>query len=131
MSTMTYEQACAQAKQLHGQGVPFKKIEEHLKTAGYLSERTKKPVKEMTVRQMVSKEHEKAKTEADLRFKEDRIMLSSNQLSLQDNIQVILGIREFDAPTKIRMIEALLTPSHKPAGESSGKPSERSGAKGT
>lgn len=52
--TVSYDQALKQAVELKHQGLTYEKIAKHLKSIGFVSERTKKPLTQMAVRYMVT-----------------------------------------------------------------------------
>lgn len=123
---LNHQDAAKQALQLRKQRVPFAKIVDHLKSAGYVSDRTGQPVKEMAIRYMVSKEEQRQKDEAKRDHKEEveeiKVYVATAERTFKDNVRVLLSMKDFNADTKIKLIEALMV-EEKSAAKSKGSDS--------
>lgn len=104
--SLSYEQAQEQAVKLHNQGVPYMKIQEHLKAAGYTSSRTKKPVSYVTVRKMVT-EKEAAQTKA-AKAEERQIALSSPKAERLEAVKKILSLDGLSVDTQLDILRAMI-----------------------
>jgi hypothetical protein len=107
---LSYQEATQQAVQLRKQGLTYPKIEEHLRTLGYVSPFTRKAVGHLTVRNMVvaaekaletqDKKDETAET------KETMLVSSPKQQTL-DQIGKVC-VMDFPVDLRIEMIRYLL-----------------------
>lgn len=112
--TMTYQQAVDQATKLRTQGLTYKQIEDHLKAAGYVSARTKQPIKEMAIRYMVTKEEAEIKKAAKDEIQDEKpIHVTVGSQSVEDfkkELRVLLSLEGISKDTKDKLLEVMMAP---------------------
>ena len=108
--TMTYQQAVDQSTKLRTQGLTYKQIEDHLKSVGYVSARTKQPIKEMAIRYMVTKEEKAVREE----IRDERpILVSTASQTVEDfkkELRVLLTLEGISKDTKDKLLEVMMAP---------------------
>lgn len=110
--TMTYQQAVQQARQLKKQGVQWKKIEEHLQKAGYVSERTGKPIKELAIRYMIDRADRQDRAEIQEEAKEEKMYVVAADNSFKDNFKTLMTAGGFSAEMRLKLLEVLMENSN-------------------
>lgn len=108
---MTYEQATQQALNLRNQGITYPKIEEHLRAAGYVSSRTKKPVSALAVRHMVTEAQLREKQE--LKDEKSGVEFRSKDMDVIDTLKKLLAIPEVSSSMKLKLVKALIVEEDK------------------
>jgi hypothetical protein len=104
---MTQQEALEIAVRMHQQRIPYPKIAEHLKAAGYISARTKAPIGALAVRHMVTMLEKKKVDSAREDAKEDTISLAAPKADLIKDIGIIMSNADISFATKTRILSVL------------------------
>jgi hypothetical protein len=107
-SAISHEEAAELATRLRRQGIEYSRIAAELNSRGYISPRTKAPIKEMAVRYMITAEAARDRQDAREEIEDKKIILTTGERTLRENIATLLAIKEFAPDMKLRLIQSLL-----------------------
>lgn len=109
---MTYQQAASQARQLKRQGSSWKDIEIHLEKAGYISERTHRPIKELAIRQMIDRTERQEREEAMIEAKEEKMYVTTEDSSFKEDFKTLMTAGGFSPEMRLKLLGVLLENAH-------------------
>lgn len=107
-STMNYDQALQEVIRLKDAGLSYPKIEQHLKKAGYLSSRTRKPIGALGVRYMITANEKKLQVKNPENVDPKIEVRASGPELMLDTIKKVIDLPEISTTVKVVMIESLI-----------------------
>lgn len=110
--TMTKDQAVAQVRQLRKQGVTWPNIEKHLRDAGYVSDRTGRPIKELAIRYMVDNAEREDRLDVRREEEEEKLFVLESDHAFKDNVKALMSVEGFTPEIRLKLLQVLIENSY-------------------